>query len=104
MKAPALPHPTTLKAMLPGGKAGEGERRLQHASQGFQTIKGSQTHGIFLFFPPQRLVSLVMQGGRPAHNAAACPLPFIHTLAGLKACLSILSLAQAFSILSLGLT
>ena len=65
--------------------------------------RGSQTHGIFLF-PPQRLVSFVMQGGRPAHNAAACPLPFIHTLAGLKACLSILSLAQAFLILSLGLT
>ena len=103
MKAPALPHPTTLKAMLPGSKAGEGERRLQHASQGFQSIKGSQTRSIFLFLSATVGV-LGHAGGRPAHNAAACPLSFIHTLAGLKDCLSFLSLAQAFLILSLGLT
>ena len=96
-EAPALPHPTTLKAMLQGSQVGERERRLQHASTEDSNPSG-ESEALCNSFSPKRL-DPQSHGGRPAQHAchlppqlnfiqrqASCRPTFLHASQGFSTC------------------
>ena len=71
-EAPALPHPTTLKAMLQGSKVQRGREEASTCKGKDSKPSRGKSDALHLSFSPQRLESSVHRG-RPAHNAVAYP-------------------------------